>query len=118
MKILIVDDNADVADSLAILLQGEGHEVRTSYSGEDALIAAAEFGPRIVLLDIAMPGMSGREVAQGLRKNHIYGDLTLVAVTGLAEPDDIWTNKDAGFDFHITKPAYLADIKVILHGLE
>lgn len=99
VRILVVDDDVDNADSSASLLEYAGHEVRTAYSGPDALQAVGEWHPNIVLLDIQMPEMNGYDTARSLRRT--LDPLTLVAVTGLG---DRMASKEAGFDYHLTKP--------------
>jgi CheY-like chemotaxis protein len=103
-RILVVDDNQDAADSLAMLLQQAGHLTRTVYNGEDALTASREFQPRVVCLDIGLPDTSGYEVAKILRREASASDLTLVALTGWGAEEDRAKARAAGFDVHLTKP--------------
>jgi DNA-binding response OmpR family regulator len=110
--VLVVDDNADAADSLAMLLQVRGDEVRVAYDGEEALAAEDEFLPHVILLDIGMPKLSGYEVAKRVRELRGPGVL-IVAITGWGPEDDRPRARDAGFDHHFTKPvdyAVLLDI--------
>src|SRR5205814_5178107 len=81
-RLLVVDDNVDAAESLASLLEIEGHEVRVAHDGETALRVAAEFLPRVVFLDIGMPGKDGYQVARELRSHAATRDTVLVALTG------------------------------------
>ena len=105
-RVLVVDDNADAADSLSILLQLLGHEVRTAYGGQVGLTLADAFRPEVVFLDIGMPGMSGYEVARQLKTGPAAADLRLlVAVTGFGQPTDHRKAADAGFDHVLVKPA-------------
>ncbi len=112
-SVLIVDDQRDVGDSLGALLEKAGYQVRVAYTGEQGLTSVAEARPDAVILDIAMPSMSGYDVARILRKS--YGDdLKLIALTAW---DDTWTlerAKAAGFNAHLTKPAQLSDLKRLL----
>jgi PAS domain S-box-containing protein len=101
-RILLADDNADAADSLAATLEFLGHEVSTHYDGVTALEAAIRFQPDIMLLDIGMPGMDGYQVARRMRR--INPDVTLVALTGWGQEQDLRHAHDAGFDLHRTKP--------------
>jgi len=101
-RVLIVDDNRDAADSISMLLQLEGHEVRTAYRGEEALEVAATFVADLVLLDIGLPGMNGYEVARRLRENGYSA--RLVALTGYGQPEDIQRAREAGFNAHLVKP--------------
>ncbi len=104
LRVLVVDDNHDAADSLALLLQAGGHQARTAYDGFEALRAVAEFKPRWVLLDIGMPGMNGHEVARALRSRPGGDQLRLVAVTGWGQADDRRLTQASGFDVHLVKP--------------
>ena len=100
----MVDDAADCRDSLALLLQMAGGEVRTAADGLEALDVAAGFEPEIVLLDIRMPKMDGYEVARRLRAGPRGGDLILIALTGWGQPEHVEKSRLAGFDAHLTKP--------------
>jgi CheY-like chemotaxis protein len=113
-RILVVDDNRDAADSLAMLLKLQGHEVRTDYTGPTGLDAAREFRPDVVLLDIGLPGMSGYEVAKHLRRDPAAGDLFLVALTGWGSDGDRKRAKESGFDAHLTKPVDLAALQNLI----
>jgi CheY-like chemotaxis protein/two-component sensor histidine kinase len=102
-RILVVDDNRDSAESMAMYLRHEGHEVRTAHDGRTALVAAAEFDPAVILLDIGLPEINGYDVARELRKrngNHVG----LVAMTGWGGEEDKRRAKESGFDRHLTKP--------------
>ncbi len=102
-RILVVDDNADAADSLGMLLEVRGDEVRIAYDGLEALEVAGQFEPEVVLLDIGMPKLSGYDVARRLRETH--GDsMLIVAITGWGQEDDRQRARDSGFDHHFTKP--------------
>jgi signal transduction histidine kinase len=103
-RVLIVDDNADSAESLAMLLAVRGHEVRTAPDGPAALDAAEEFRPEAVILDIGLPGMDGYEVARRLRGRGL-ANAFLVAVTGYGADEDRLRAEEAGFDAHLVKPA-------------
>ena len=117
MRVLIVDDNKDAADSLAILLQASGHEVRKVYTGVDALQTAEEFVPQVVLCDIGLPGMDGHEIAMQLRANVRHATCTLVALTGWGTEKDKRRTRDAGFDEHLVKPVDFSAINAILERL-
>jgi two-component system CheB/CheR fusion protein len=103
-RLLVVDDNVDAADSLAMLLKLGGQEVRVAYDGPTALLVARAFRPQIVLLDIGMPGMDGYEVAGRLREDTELPPLLLVAVTGWGQDADKERSRQAGFDRHLVKP--------------
>jgi CheY-like chemotaxis protein len=107
-RVLIVDDNEDAANSLALILKLGGHETASVYTAVDALQRAAAFKPDVVLLDIGLPGMDGYEVAQKMRELPGLRDIRLVAVTGYGRSDDRIRARDAGFDEHLTKPVEYA----------
>ncbi|MCW1883883.1 response regulator [Luteolibacter flavescens] len=107
LRILIVDDNCDSADSMGMLLEIEGHVTRVAHGAEEALELANEFRPQVVLLDIGLPGMDGYEVARHLRKREATEDAFLIAVTGYGTEEDRARTKAAGFDEHLVKPADL-----------
>jgi CheY-like chemotaxis protein len=107
-RVLIVDDNEDAANSLAMILNLGGHETASVYTAADALQRAAAFRPDVVLLDIGLPGMDGYEVAQKMRELPGLRDIRLVAVTGYGRADDRLRARDAGFDDHLTKPVEFA----------
>jgi len=102
-RILVVDDNADAADSLAMLLEVRGDEVRIAYDGPEALEAERSFHPDVVLLDIGMPKLSGYDVARRIRESR-GSDVLIVAITGWGQEDDRDRARDAGFSHHFTKP--------------
>ncbi|MEP7301841.1 MAG: ATP-binding protein [Caldimonas sp.] len=114
LRILLADDNGDFADSLAIMLQGAGHEVRVVYDGQAALAAATASRPDVGLFDIGMPGMSGYELAQALRERHDRSELLLVALTGWGQDHDRLRTRAAGFDHHLVKPV---DVSALLELL-
>ena len=103
LRILVADDNRDTADSLQRVLALYGHEVRVAYDGAAALSVGQEFRPRVAILDIAMPGTDGYEVARALRLRH-GGEVTLVALTGWGQDADRRRALEAGFDYHLIKP--------------
>ena len=104
LRILVVDDNRDAAESLSMLLELKGHEVRRAYDGENALQLAEEFRPQMVLLDLGMPKMNGYEACRRIRE-HAWGtQMTLIAVTGWGQEEDRRKSTDAGFDGHLVKP--------------
>jgi CheY-like chemotaxis protein len=116
-RVLIVDDNEDAANSLALILELGGHETASVYTAVDALQRAAAFRPEVVLLDIGLPGMDGYEVAQKMRELPGLRDIRLVAVTGYGRSDDRIRAREAGFDDHLTKPVEFAALERTLAGL-
>ncbi len=115
-RILVVDDNPDVAESLAMLLSTRGADVRTAHDGRSALSMIEAFQPRAVLLDIGMPGMNGYDVARSIRARNAAGGVLLIAVTGWGQEEDRRRVKEAGFDHHLVKPVSLADIESLLRS--
>jgi PAS domain S-box-containing protein len=111
-RVLIVDDNQDAADSMAMLLGSGGHEVRAVYGAEDALTEAVSFAPDVVLLDIGLPHVDGYEVARRLRAAAVSAKL--VALSGYGRPEDQRQSAAAGFDAHLLKPVDLQAIEEIL----
>jgi len=103
-RILVADDNRDAAESLSLLLELGGHEVRVAHLGRDALSLAGVFRPDVALLDIGMPDVSGYEVARILRQESWGANMHLVAVTGWGQEEDRRRAFEAGFDQHLTKP--------------
>jgi PAS domain S-box-containing protein len=104
-RVLVVDDNRDSAESLAMLLEFLGHDVRLAIDGDGALAQAQAFRPEIALLDIGMPGMNGYEVAQRIREQPELQQIVLIALTGWGQDEDRRRSQAAGFNHHLTKPA-------------
>jgi signal transduction histidine kinase/DNA-binding response OmpR family regulator len=103
-RILVVDDNRDAADSLALVLRLMGHEVHVCHDGAGALAATRELRPEVVLLDIGLPEMDGYEVARRLRTDPELNDTLLVAITGYGQEQDLRRSREVGFDHHLVKP--------------
>ena len=119
LRILVVDDNRDAAESLSMLLELKGHVVRVAYDGQNALQLAEDFRPHIVLLDLGMPKMNGYEACRRIR-DHAWGaQMTLIAVTGWGQEDDRRKSTAAGFDGHLVKPVdpeTLEGLSMALHS--
>ncbi|MEO7743340.1 MAG: ATP-binding protein [Usitatibacter sp.] len=115
-RVLVVDDNYDAADSLGMLLQFLGAEAMTVHDGRAALDAARAFQPAVMLLDLGMPGMSGLELARRVREDPALRNTTLVALTGWGQREDRRRSEEAGFDYHLVKPADLPTLQSILRG--
>jgi len=113
-RVLVVDDNKDAADSLGMLLEFLGAEVRVVHDGFAALEALAGFQPAVVLLDLGMPGMNGLEVARRMRQDPRAKEAMLVALTGWGQREDRRRTTEAGFDYHLVKPADLGTLQSIL----
>ena len=103
-RVLVVDDNEDAAATLALLLRALGHETRVAHDGREALRAAAQFEPDVVLLDIGLPDVDGYEVARRLRALDSAHKFRIVAVTGWGQEHDRQRSAEAGFDLHLVKP--------------
>ncbi len=103
-RILVVDDEQDVADSLAIMLSLEGHDVKVAYDGETALALVVDFIPHVILVDLGMPRMDGYALARKLRQRKELARAQLVAVSGYAQPSDRERSRDAGIHHHLAKP--------------
>jgi PAS domain S-box-containing protein len=103
-RILVVDDNRDSADSVAMLLSMKGNEVNTAHDGLEALQVVAAFQPDVVLLDIGLPKLNGYEVARRIREQPGGCNMMLIALTGWGQEEDRRRSKEAGFDHHLTKP--------------
>lgn len=114
VRILVVDDNHDSADSLGLLLELVGNEVRVVHDGQIAVDVANEFQPRVVLLDIGLPTLNGYEVAQRIREQPWGKQAIMIAVTGWGEAVDRQRSKEAGFDHHLVKPVDLDALTAML----
>jgi CheY-like chemotaxis protein len=113
-RILVVDDNADVARGLATLLKALNHEVWTAHDGPSGLAAARGHRPDVVLLDIGLPGMDGYQVAEQLRREEFGKNLLLIAVTGYGHEENRQRARTAGFDQFVTKPVDFASLLALL----
>jgi len=113
-RILIVDDNRDSADSLAMLMKLAGHDVHTAHDGLEAVDKAAALQPGLILLDIGLPGINGYEAARRIRRNQQQPALTLVALTGWSREEDRRRSAEAGFDAHLAKPVDLDELTRLL----
>jgi two-component system CheB/CheR fusion protein len=117
-RILVVDDNRDSANSLAMLLRLVGHDVHTTHDGRQAIVAAATYRPDLVLLDIGLPGMDGFTVARHLRSQPELAGVVLVALTGYGSDEDRRQAQAAGFDHHMVKPVNFDALHELLSTLE
>jgi PAS domain S-box-containing protein len=115
LRILVVDDNRDALESLAMLLEIDGHQVQTAHDGPAALeMAQAENNPDVIILDIGLPGMNGYSVAQALRRRRETDRTMLIALTGYGRPDDREKSRTAGFDAHLVKPIDFESLRKLL----
>lgn len=116
-RILVVDDNTDAADTLAVLVELLGAEVHVARDGPAALVETESFHPHAVLLDIGMPGMNGYEVARRIRRMPGLETVRLIALTGWGEEEDRRLAQDSGFDHHLVKPVDVATLSTLLSRL-
>jgi PAS domain S-box-containing protein len=116
--VLIVDDDLDVAESLAMLLEGLAQDIRMAHSGPEALEVARACLPNIILCDIGMPGMDGYEVARRLRQEPHLEKVLLAAVSGYGQEEDRRRSQEAGFDRHLVKPIGLATLEELLGSID
>ena len=117
MRLLVVDDQPDVADALTLLLQTLGHDVRTAYDGATALASGRADPPEVMFVDIGMPGMTGYELAGHVRREPRLAKVQLVAVTGYGRDEDRLRALQAGFDLQLTKPVVDAKLQEVLATL-
>ena len=111
---MVVDDNRDSADSLATLLQMNGHVTSVSYDGPSTLAAGEAFRPDAILLDIGLPGLTGYDVARRIRAQPWGSAVMLIAMTGWGQAEAREEARTAGFDAHLVKPVELTDIATLL----
>ena len=117
LRVLVVDDSVDTAESLALLLQECGHEVRIVHDGPTALDAALDYRPDVVLLDIGLPKLDGYEVAKRMRQQPALQSVVLIAMTGYGQESDRQHSQEAGFDHHLSKPADFGKLQEILGAI-
>jgi CheY-like chemotaxis protein len=113
-RFLIVDDNRDSADSMAMWLKLTGNQTHTAYDGLEAVEAAATFRPDAVLLDIGLPKLNGYEVARKIRQQPWGKTMVLVALTGWGQQEDRRQSSEAGFNGHLVKPVDFDDLMKLL----
>lgn len=114
MNILIADDNVDHADTLAMTLKLEGHQTRVEYDGKNALLAARDFRPDAMILDIAMPGLDGHSLAQHVRSEEWGTGVLLIAASALGGQLQQQMSRASGFDHHLVKPVEIDRLYQIL----
>jgi CheY-like chemotaxis protein len=114
--VLIVDDNQDAADSLAMVLRLEGHKATVAYSAQAAIEAVRSSEPEFILLDIGLPNMDGYEVAQRIRASGAPAHI--IALTGYGQVEDRQRSMDAGFAAHLVKPVDIAELRSMLSNAD
>jgi len=115
-RVLLVDDNRDSVETLSMLLRIKGHDTRIAETGEEALGAAEEYQPHVVLLDLSLPGIDGYAVAHELRKRPFGAHVVLVALTGWSGREVQARAAEAGFDFHLLKPVEWPELEQVLEA--
>ena len=113
-RVLVVDDDDDTAEGMALFLKESGHDVRIASDGPAAIEAALDYRPELVLMDIGLPMLNGFEVAQRLRQHAELQNVVLVAITGYGQEKDRERAHEAGFDYHLVKPADFREVQRIL----
>ena len=117
-RILVVDDNVDAAESLAVMLTYSGHEARVAHSGRTALNVAGEFTPDVMILDLGMPDMDGYAVARAIRSDPTLSRTRLIALSGYGQADDLRRTSEAGFDEHLVKPVEYDVLATVLGRIQ
>lgn len=115
-RVLVVDDNEAFLESVSLIVEKLGHEVRTANDGRRAVEVASEFEPDVVLMDLGMPRMNGFDAARILQEQPWSDKMTLVALTGWGQEEDKRATREAGFDHHIVKPARVEQLRKLLNG--
>jgi CheY-like chemotaxis protein len=113
-RVLLVDDNTDAAETLAILLEAVGHRVTVAHTGLEAITVAQQLLPEVVLLDIGLPDISGLEVCRALRESEATRRARIVALTGWGQAEDRRQTSEAQFDLHLVKPVHPSLIRKML----
>jgi signal transduction histidine kinase len=114
LKVLVVDDNKDLAFLLGMMLEEMGHDFELAHDGPKALQAAQRYRPDVILLDIGLPGMDGYEVCRAFRKDQLFKTTSIIAQTGWGQSRDKALAGEAGFDYHLTKPVAFEDLEKLL----
>jgi CheY-like chemotaxis protein len=117
LKVLVVDDNFDVAQTVGWMLETIGHDYRLVHEGKLAVQTAQEYRPDAILLDIGMPGMDGYEVCRALREQTLFDDTVIIAQTGWGQTQARAGAGQAGFDHHLVKPVNMDRLEQLLAGI-
>ncbi len=115
-RVVVADDNVDAADAMAMFVETLGVEVRTVYEGLETVSVVEAFRPDLVLLDIAMPGLDGHEIARKIRGEDWGEEVMLVALTGWGREEDKRRTREAGFDGHLVKPVDFDGLERLIAG--
>jgi signal transduction histidine kinase len=114
LKVLVVEDNVDVAEAIGWVLEKLGHDFRFVHNGREALAAARDYRPDVVILDIGLPGMDGYAVCRALREDKLFKNLPIIAQSGWGQSHDKMAASEAGFSFHLTKPVTRKALEKVL----
>jgi CheY-like chemotaxis protein len=117
LKVLVVEDNVDVAEAIGWVLEKIGHDHRFVHDGREALAAAHEYRPDVVILDIGLPGMDGYAVCRAFREDELFKDISIIAQTGWGQSRDKTSASEAGFDHHLTKPVSREELVKVLASI-
>jgi len=117
-RILVVDDNRDGADSLAMMLQMMSNEVRTANDGVQAVESADQFRPEVILMDVGMLRLNGLEATRRIREQEWGKGMKIIALTGWGQEGDKERTREAGCNGHLVKPVSLTDLEKLLSELE
>ncbi len=118
LRVVVVDDNKDAAESMAMLLGLWGHEVMCAHDGPKALEISTSYRPQVIFLDIGLPGMDGYEVAGRLRQRPESARTVLIAITGYGQEEDRRRSREAGFDHHLVKPVVPEMLQKLLAAVD
>jgi len=118
LRVVLVDDNKDAAETMAMLVRIWGHDVATASEGAAALELVDRYRPDVILLDIGLPGMNGYEVARKIREDERNRNVVLVAMTGYGQAEDRERSREAGFGVHLVKPVQPEVLQQLLAGIE
>jgi CheY-like chemotaxis protein len=117
LRILVVDDNRDGAESLSMLLKVLGSQTVTAYDGEEAVAVAERYRPDVILLDIGLPKLNGYEACRRIRKQEAGRETIIIAQTGWGQNEDRERTREAGFDHHLVKPVDPNELMKLLHSI-
>ncbi|SKB86143.1 response regulator [Dyadobacter psychrophilus] len=110
LKILVIDDNRDAADTISMMLRLKGYETQARYDSREAVAAGEGFLPDIAILDIEMPWLDGYQICRLIRQQPWGHGMKIIALTGNDRPEDFRSSAEAGFDYHLLKPVDLAQL--------
>jgi len=113
-RVLVVDDNKDSAQTLAMMLKIMGNDIRTAHDGLEAVEKAQEYLPNVILLDLGMPKLNGYDVCRRIREEAWGSSMVIIALTGWGQAEDRQRTKEAGFDHHLVKPVDVAKLQELL----